>query len=326
MTMLRRVWRIPSARVSLILLALIVVLTVAGGALAPHDPLAQDSNAILQGPSGAHWLGTDYIGRDVLSRIMAGARLSVAGALEAVGTAMLLGILPGVASAWAGRRVEWLALRTTETLMVLPFTVFAIAVVGTLGNGLHQSMLALGVILSPLYFRVTRAVALGLRQAQYVEAAELMGASQWWVLRRHIWSKIMPTLAVTTAQAIGTALLVVASLTFLGLGVAPPAPTWGGMLASDLGYLAQQPWAPFYPGLIIMITVGSLNLLADAIRDAGPDDVRRGWRRTLTVAAGSGLIGPTVETRAPEGSLAESGAETTANDENEGAHAPVAAA
>ena len=165
--------------------------------------------------------------------------------------------------------------------MVLPFTVFAIAVVGTLGNGLHQSMLALGVILSPLYFRVTRAVALGLRQSQYVEAAELMGASQWWILRKHIWAKIMPTIAVTTAQAIGTALLVVASLTFLGLGVAPPAPTWGGMLASDLGYLSQQPWAPFYPGLVIMITVGSLNLLADAIRDAGPDDVRRGWRRTL---------------------------------------------
>src|SRR6476661_2259333 len=113
MTMMRRVWRIPSARVSLILLALVLVLTVAGGALAPHDPLAQDSNAILQGPSGAHWLGTDYIGRDVLSRIMAGARLSVAGALEAVLTAMLLGILPGVASAWAGRRVEWFALRTT---------------------------------------------------------------------------------------------------------------------------------------------------------------------------------------------------------------------
>ena len=231
---------------------------------------------------------------------MAGARLSVAGALEAVVTAMLLGILPGVASAWAGRRVEWFALRTTETLMVLPFTVFAIAVVGTLGNGLHQSMIALGVILSPLYFRVTRAVALGLRQAQYVEAAELMGASQWWILRRHIWSKVMPTLAVTTAQAIGTALLVVASLTFLGLGVAPPAPTWGGMLASDLGYLSQQPWAPFYPGLIIMITVGSLNLLADAIRDAGPDDVRRGWRRSLAVAAGSGLIGPMVDTRAED--------------------------
>jgi peptide/nickel transport system permease protein len=232
-----------------------------------------------------------------------------------------------VASAWWGRRFEWFALRTADTLMILPFTVFAIAVVGTLGNGLQQTMLAIGVLLSPLYFRVTRAVALGLRQTQYVEAAELMGASQWWILRKHIWSKIVPTVAVTTAQAIGTALLFVASLTFLGLGVTPPAPTWGGLLASDLAYLNQQPWAPFYPGLMIMLTVGSLNLLADAIRDSGPDDVRRGWRRTLSAAAGAGLVGPLLT---PNGATEVSPAVPTATDsldhEKEGAHGRVTAA
>ena len=138
---------------------------------------------------------------------MAGTRLSVAGALEAVVVAAALGIPPGLASAWSGRTFEWVSLRVTDTLMVLPFTVFAIAVVGTLGNGLHQSMVAVGVLMSPLFFRVTRAVTLGLRQTQYVEAAELMGASQWWVLRKHIWAKVLPTIAVTTAQAIGSALL-----------------------------------------------------------------------------------------------------------------------
>ncbi|MER8001440.1 ABC transporter permease [Streptomyces sp. NPDC095613] len=272
MRTLRRTWRLPSARIALTVLALVAVVAVSGGALAPHDPLAQSPVDMLRGPSAAHPLGTDYLGRDVLSRLLAGTGRSVVGALEAVGAAMLLGIVPGIASVWLGRSVEWTVQRVADTLMIMPFTVFAIAVVGALGNGMHQAMLALGVLFAPLYFRVTRAAALGLRKAQYVEAAELMGASPWWILRTHVWGKILPTVAVTTAQAVGQALLVVASLTFLGLGVQPPAPTWGGMLASDLGYLAQQPWAPLIPGAAIMLTVGALNILADAVRDAGAPD------------------------------------------------------
>lgn len=282
MNTLRLAWRDPAAKVSIIVLAGILFLVAFGGWLAPYDPLAQNPADMLQGPSAQHLLGTDYLGRDVLSRLMAGTRVSVMGAAEAVLTAMLIGILPGLASVWLGPKFEWFSLRVTDTLMVVPFTVFAIAVVGTLGNGLHQSMIAIGILMSPLFFRVTRAVTLGLRQQQYVEAAELMGATQWWILRKHIWSKVLPTLAVTTAQALGTALLVMASLTFLGLGVTPPAPTWGGMLASDLAYLTQQPWAPIFPGLMIMLTVGSLNLLADVVRDATPDGVRKSWRRRLT--------------------------------------------
>ncbi|MEK8174775.1 ABC transporter permease [Streptomyces sp. M19] len=192
----------------------------------PHDPLGQHPADMLRGPGGGHVLGTDYLGRDVLSRLLAGTRLSLAGALEAVAAALVLGVVPGVASVWLGRTVDWTVQRAADTLMIMPFTVFAIAVVGALGNGMHQAMLALGVLYAPLYFRVTRAAALGLKQAQYVEAAELMGASRWWILRTHVWSKILPTVAVTTAQAIGQALLVVSSLTFLGLGVQPPAPTW----------------------------------------------------------------------------------------------------
>ncbi|MGW3570246.1 ABC transporter permease [Streptomyces sp. NPDC000941] len=268
MRTLRRTWRLPSARVALAILGVVAVLAVAGGALAPYDPLAQHPDSMLRGPSAEHLLGTDYLGRDVLSRLLAGTGLSVVGALEAVAAAMLLGIVPGLASVWLGRAVEWSTQRAADTLMIMPFTVFAIAVVGALGNGMHQAMLALGVLFAPLYFRVTRAAALGLKQAQYVEAAELMGATRRRILGTHVWSKILPTIAVTTGQAIGQALLVVASLTFLGLGVQPPAPTWGGMLASDLSYLAQQPWAPLIPGAAIMITVGALNILADAIRDS----------------------------------------------------------
>ncbi|RFC70136.1 ABC transporter permease [Streptomyces sp. AcE210] len=267
MKVLRRTWRLRSARVAVAVLLLVAFLAVAGGAVAPHDPLAQHPTDMLQGPGAGHLLGTDYLGRDVLSRLLEGTGLSLAGALESVGAAMLLGVIPGLASVWLGRTVEWTAQRAADTLMIMPFTVFAIAVVGALGNGMHQAMLALGVLFAPLYFRVTRAAALGLKQAQYVEAAELMGASRRWILRTHVWRKVLPTIAVTTAQTVGQALLVVSSLTFLGLGVQPPAPTWGGMLASDLGYLAQQPWAPLIPGAAIMITVGALNILADAIRD-----------------------------------------------------------
>jgi peptide/nickel transport system permease protein len=268
----RNTWRVPIARAALAVLLLVAVLAVFGGQLAPHDPLAQDTAHILRGPSGAHLLGTDYLGRDVLSRLLSGTALSAAGALEAVGAGLVLGIIPGLASIWLGRAFEWTALRAVDSLMSLPVTLFVIAAVGVLGNGLHQAMLALGVLLAPLFFRVSRAAALGLRQVPYVEASELMGASRSWVLRRHIWSKVLPTVAVTTAQALAMALLLVASLTFLGLGVQPPAPTWGGMLASDLGFLSQQPWAPLAPGVLIMVTVGALHLLADAIRD-GSDQV-----------------------------------------------------
>lgn len=282
MTTLRRLWAVPSARLALVVLAGVAFLAVFGEALAPHDPLQQYTDRVLEGPSADHLLGTDYVGRDVLSRLMAGTRLSVAGAAEAVLIGGVLGVPAGLASAWLGPRLEWLTLRISDTLVILPFTVFAIAVAGTLGNGLQQAMFAIGVLMSPIFFRVTRAVALGLRRQQYVEAAELMGASQWWTLRTHIWSKVLPNVAVTSAHATGAALLVVASLSFLGLGVTPPAPTWGGMLASDLGFLAQQSWAPIFPALLMMATVGSLNLLADAIREATGNAPRRSKQRPAT--------------------------------------------
>jgi peptide/nickel transport system permease protein len=274
MNTLRNLFRIPVARVALAILFVVVLVAVFGGHLAPHDPLEQDP-AILQGPSAHHWLGTDYVGRDVLSRLMAGTRLSVIGALEAVAVGLVIGVPTGLLSVWLGRSGEWVALRVSETLMILPFTVFAIAVAGTLGNGLHQAMIAVGVLTSPAFFRITRAVALGLRTTQYVEAAELMGASRWWTLRTHIWSKVLPNVSVAAAHAMGSALLVVASLAFLGLGIIPPTPTWGGMLSADLGFLEQQPWAPIFPGVLLVLTVGSLNILADCIREASAGEARR---------------------------------------------------
>jgi len=286
MTLLVSLWANRSVRVAAVVLAVVAVLVVLGGALAPYDPLRQDIDAALQAPSAAHWLGTDYVGRDVLSRLMAGTRWSVVGALEAVLVAVLIGVPAALASVWMGPRLEWLTQRIFDTLVILPFAVFAIAVAGTLGNGLQQAMLAVGVLLSPTFFRITRSVALGLRRSQYVEAAELMGAPRWWILRHHIWSKVMPQVAVTAAQYTGYALLVVASLSFLGIGIQPPAPTWGGMLASDLGYLAQQAWAPLFPAALMMATVASLSVIADAVRDAtGLQRSTRGRTTSVTAPA-----------------------------------------
>jgi peptide/nickel transport system permease protein len=263
-------FRLPSTRLALAVLVAIAILVAFGGMLAPYDPLAQDVSHLLQGPGSAHLLGTDYLGRDVLSRLMAGTRLSVLSALEAVGLGLGLGVVPGIAAVFLGQWFDWALNRISDALMTLPSIVFAVSVTAALGNGLTQAMFPIGILLAPGFFRVTRAATLEFGRAQYVEAAELLGSSKWRIIRVHVWRKVLPTIAVTTATATAVALLTVSFLTFLGIGVEPPTPTWGGILSSDLNYLAQDPWAPFIPGALIAITVGALNTLADALRDHRP--------------------------------------------------------
>jgi peptide/nickel transport system permease protein len=264
----QRSWlRLPSARIALIILAVVIFLSVFGSALAPQSPLTINANALFQGPSAHHLLGTDYLGRDVLSRLMAGTRLSVLTAFEAVAIGLVLGAPLGVAAVFLGRWFDFAVNRVSDALMTLPYIFFAVAVTAALGNGLVQAMSAVGILLAPGFFRVTRAATLEFASAQYVEAAELLGATKLHVISVHVVRKVLPTIAVTTAMAAAGALLAVSFFTFLGIGVTPPAPTWGGVLSSDLDYLSQAPWAPFIPGALIAITVGALNALADAFRD-----------------------------------------------------------
>ncbi|MFJ8752674.1 ABC transporter permease [Streptomyces sp. NPDC102441] len=264
--MVRRVLSLTSGRIAVVILVLIALLAVCGPWLAPQDPLATSDNP-LASASGAHWLGTDYLGRDVFSRLLDGSRISVLGSLEVALTALVVGAVPGILSVYSGRVFEWLTLRLADTLVALPFMLFAIAVIALLGNGITQAMLVTGALVSPLFYRVSRAATLAVARSPYVEAAIVSGASVGWVVRRHVWVKVLPPIAVALAQTIGTGFVIVSSLTFLGIGVQPPAPTWGGLLASDLGYLSHQPWAPVAPALLIMVTVWACNLLADAIRD-----------------------------------------------------------
>jgi peptide/nickel transport system permease protein len=271
--MLARLLRLPTFWVSGIILLVIVLLGALGPVLAPYSPLA-NGTPILANPSAAHLLGTDYLGRDVLSRILAGAPVSVLSAFEVAAIALVVGTIPGLLSVYLGRVFEWFTLRIMDTLIALPFLVFAVAMTALLGNGLNQAMLSVGILLAPMFYRVSRAAALSVSSSQYVEAAVLSGASSSWVLRRHIGPKVIAPIGIAFANATGVGLVIVASLTFLGIGVQPPAPTWGGLLASDLGYLAYQAWAPIFPIVLIMLTVLALNLMADVLRDASGESGR----------------------------------------------------
>jgi peptide/nickel transport system permease protein len=291
--MIRRVLSQSTGRLAVGILSVIVFLAIFGSVIAPYSPLANSATQLAH-ISGSHWLGTDYLGRDTLSRILAGSRASVVGAIEVAVIALFVGAIPGVLSVYLGRVFEWVTLRLVDTLISLPFLLVAVAVTALLGNGITQALLVVGVLLAPSFYRVSRAAALSVAHSQYVEAAQISGASTAWIVRRHVWSKVLPPISISMAYTVGAGFVVVSSLSFLGIGVQPPAPTWGGMLSSDLNYLSYQPWAPVAPALLIIATVWACNLLADAIRDVSGEagraavNLRPKWRRKLALSQGGG--------------------------------------
>jgi len=272
--MIKNVWRLASGRIAIVLLSIILFLAVFGSLLSPYAP-NDTVGPQLTGPSSQFLLGTDYIGRDVLSRLLAGAGLSVLGALLVAAIALVFGALPGVLSVYLGRVFEWVSLRVIDTLIALPFLVFAVAMTALLGNGVFQALFAVGFLLAPVFYRVARSATLSVANSQYVEAAVLSGASTWWVVRRHVWNKVTPPIAISLSTTIGLGLVVISSLTFLSIGVSPPQATWGGILATDLEYIALQPWAPVVPIALILIAVLACNLLADAVRDTAGEAGRQ---------------------------------------------------
>jgi peptide/nickel transport system permease protein len=264
--MLARLWQLRSARLAFLLLAVMFTLALLGPRLAPYPPLLA-SGASLAHPSLAHWLGTDYVGRDVLSRMLSGAPVSVLAAAQVALIALSVGAIPGILSVYLGSVFEWVTLRLVDTLNALPFLLFAVAMTALLGNGLMQAMISVGILLAPASYRVARAATLSVARSEYIEAALLSGAGLAWIVRKHVWAKVLPPIAIALATAMSHGLAVVATLSFLGVGVKPPDPSWGGILASDLGYLSYRPYAPIFPTVLIVSSVWALNLLADAIRD-----------------------------------------------------------
>jgi peptide/nickel transport system permease protein len=273
MGIFKRVMQLGSGRLAVALLSFILMLALLGPWLAPYPPLA-GSELTLAHPSAEHLLGTDYLGRDVLSRLLAGSPLSVLAAVLVALISVFVGTIPGILSVYLGSVFEWLTLRLVDTLIALPFLLFAVAMTALLGNGLTQAMVSVGILVAPASYRVARAATLSVARSQYVEAAILARASTRWIVQTHVSAKVLPPIAIALAGTMANGLVVVASLTFLGIGVRPPEPTWGGLLASDLAYLSYRPYAPLFPTFLIMITVWAFNLLADAIRDVAGESGR----------------------------------------------------
>ncbi len=252
--------------------ALIIILAVGVALLAPiiapYDPLDVDTASALLSPRSSHWLGTDELGRDLLSRVMYGARVSLQVGLLAVSTGTVFGVFLGISSAFFGGLYDLLVQRFIDSLQAFPSLVLALVLVATLGSSVTNVTLAIAITLIATKARVVRSATLSLMQHQYVDGARVIGCSSARIMLRYILPNAWPVVIVLFSLSIGQAIIREASLSFLGLGPPPPTPTWGGMLSgSARSYMTTAPWLAIAPGLCIMLVVLSFNLLGDAIRD-----------------------------------------------------------
>jgi len=251
--------------------ALIVGL-IAGAALAaplvaPHDPNAIDARAILASPSREHWLGTDNLGRDIFSRLVYGARWSLGAAGAAAVAIVLLGITVGVIAGYIGGLVDDVAMRIVDVLLAFPSLVLALAIVGTLGPSLQNVLIGMVAVWWVDYARVMRGLTLGVRDREYVTAAQCAGASARHVMLRHILPNVVPSVLVLATLELGGLILAISGLSFLGLGAQPPTPEWGTMLNDGRPFFQRAPQLMLYPGLAITLVVVGCNLLGDGLRD-----------------------------------------------------------
>jgi peptide/nickel transport system permease protein len=265
---LRRVLARKAAAFGALIIVLFVLMALAAPWLAPYDPLATSWSAIRKAPSAAHWLGTDEIGRDVLSRVIFGSRASLAAGVVAVLIALVIGVPVGLLAGYAGGKTDLLVSRLTDALLACPFLILAIALAAFLGPSLTNAMIAIGISATPVFVRLTRGQTLAVKAEDYVLAARAVGSSPWRIALRHVLPNVAPALIVQATLAIAAAIIAEASLSFLGLGQQPPAPSWGSMLNTAKNYVDNAPWMAVWPGLSIFLLVLSFNLIGDGLRDA----------------------------------------------------------
>ena len=250
-----------------LLVALMLGLALAADLLAPYDPIGMNVTGALRGPSTSHWFGTDRFGRDVLSRVIYGSRISLWVGLVSVGAAAGIGTLIGLASGYFGGWFDHVSSRLMDVLFSFPSLLLAIAVAAMLGPGVNNAIIAIVVVYAPLFSRVARGSVLAERGRDYVDAARVAGGSNARILRLHILPNILSPLMVQASISISHAILVESYLSFLGLGTQPPTPSWGTMLNEGRTFLEVAPWASIFPGLGIMAAVLGFNLLGDGLRD-----------------------------------------------------------
>jgi len=264
----RRLRRNIGALLALAFLAIVVAVSIFAPILAPYDPLAVDIEQQLQPPSGQHWAGTDLFGRDIFSRLLFGARISLLVGIVAVAIASVPGLILGLVAGYNDRWVDSLIMRIMDMMLAFPGILLALSIVALLGPGLPNAMIAVGIAGIPSYTRVVRGSVLATKRMQFVRAARAVGCRSWRIVFRHILPNIFAPVLVLATLDLAWAILNASSLSFLGLGAQPPAPEWGAMLNEGRGYLRQAPWITAAPGLAIMLTVLSINLLGDGLRDA----------------------------------------------------------
>src|SRR5436305_6005370 len=265
---LRRLFRRKGAVVGLIVLALFIAIAVFAPWIAPYDPNAQTWTAVRRAPSALHWFGTDDVGRDVLTRVIYGARASLMAGIVSVGIALAIGVPLGLVAGYLGGFVDALLGRITDAMLACPFLILAIALAAFLGPSLRNAMIAIGITTTPILLRLTRGQVMAVKVEDYVEAARAVGNPRWRVAIFHILPNIMPALLVQATLSIAAAIIAEAALSFLGLGQQPPAPSWGSMLNAAQRFLTNAPWMAVWPGLAIFLVVLSFNLVGDGLRDA----------------------------------------------------------
>jgi peptide/nickel transport system permease protein len=264
----KRLLRRGGALFGLAVVAFFVLIALAAPWIAPHDPLATSWSEVRGAPTVAHLFGSDELGRDVLSRVIWGTRASILAGVVSVSISLALGVPIGMAAGYLGRWVDALISRITDAMLACPFLILAIALAAFLGPSLTNAMIAIGISATPVFIRLTRAQVLAAKSEDYVEAARALGNPHLRIALRHIFPNIVAPLIVQATLAVAAAVIAEASLSFLGLGQQPPAPSWGSMLNTARNYVDQAPWMAIWPGLSIFLLVLSFNLLGDGLRDA----------------------------------------------------------
>jgi len=265
---LRRLVSRPPTVVAAAIVLIFIAIALGAAHLAPFDPTATDFAAIRKPPSAVHLLGTDEVGRDVLSRLIWGARASLLAGVIPVTLAVSLSIPLGLVAGYAGGWIDSWMMRLNDAMLAIPFLIVAIALAAFLGPSLRNAMIAIGIASLPTFLRLARGTVLALKAEDYVEAARALGCSRPRIAGRHILPNMLPPLIVQSSIAVAAAIIAEASLAFLGLGQQPPAPSWGSMLNAAQRYLSQAPWMALYPGLTVFAIVMALNVLGDGLRDA----------------------------------------------------------
>jgi len=265
---LRRLLARRTAVFGLAVVALMALAALFAPWIAPFDPLATSWSLVRKAPSAAHWFGTDEVGRDLLSRVIWGGRASLAAGVISVSIAVGIGVPLGMLAGYAGGALDAVVSRVTDAMLAIPFLILAIALAAFLGPSLSNAMIAIGITATPIFVRLARGQVLAVRAEDYVEAARAVGNPPARIVLRHILPNILPPVTVQATLAIAAAIIAEASLSFLGLGQQPPAPSWGSMLNTAQRFLTQAPWMAVFPGLAIFVTVLAFNLLGDGLRDA----------------------------------------------------------